>query len=120
MTMFRDASSGRLLLEVEDKESNVVLLRAAGVVARKNGDAFEEGVGETRGRNIALRFQKLFAPRLAEFFPSSVLGFEDAVRVEQTAISGGKANFRGRVDGFGKHTQHQAVLFNFLDVTCYT
>ena len=29
--------------------------------ARKTGDAVEESVGETRGREVALRFQKIFA-----------------------------------------------------------
>jgi hypothetical protein len=53
--------SRSLPLKVEDEEGNVVLLRAGGVVAGKTGDALEEGVGETRGRNIALRFQKFFA-----------------------------------------------------------
>jgi len=75
-------------LKVEDEESDVVLLRAGRVVARKTGNAFEEGVGKTRARNVALRFQKFFTAGLAELFVSSVLGFEDAVRVEQTAASG--------------------------------
>lgn len=50
--------SRSLALEVEDEEGNVVLLRPGGVVTGKTGDAVEEGVSETRGRNIALCFQK--------------------------------------------------------------
>ena len=53
--------SRNLLLKVEDQEGNVVLLRPGGVVAGKTGDSVEEGVSETRSRNIALRFQKFFA-----------------------------------------------------------
>jgi len=53
--------SRNLLLKVEDQEGNVVLLRPGGVVAGKIGDSVEEGVSETRSRNIALRFQKFFA-----------------------------------------------------------
>ena len=51
----------RVLLKVEHEEGYVVLLRANRVVAGKTGDAVEEGIGETRGRNIALCFQKFFA-----------------------------------------------------------
>ena len=51
----------RVLLKVEDKESNVVILRAGGVVAGKTGDVVEELVSETSGRDIAVRFQEFFA-----------------------------------------------------------
>jgi hypothetical protein len=52
---------GCLPLEVEDEEGNVVLLHAGGVVAGKTSDVLEKGVCEKSRRNIALRFQKLFA-----------------------------------------------------------
>jgi hypothetical protein len=106
-----------VLLKVEDEEGNVVLLRAGGVVAGKTGDVVEEGVSETSARAIELRFQEFFAARLAEFFLRGVLGFEESVRIEQTAISGTKADFHRRVSRFGKHAQHQAVLFDFPYVT---
>jgi hypothetical protein len=51
----------RVLPKVEDEEGNVVLLRAGGVVAGKTSDVLEKGVCEKSRRNIALRFQKLFA-----------------------------------------------------------
>jgi hypothetical protein len=49
------------LLKIEDNERNIVLLRTGGPVARKGGDAVEEDIGETRGRNLAVLFQKFFA-----------------------------------------------------------
>src|SRR4029077_4360291 len=108
----------RVLLKVEDEEGNVVFLRAGGVVARKTGDVVEEGVSETSGRDIEPRFQEFPAACLAEFLLHGVLGFEESVRVEQTAISGTNADFHRGVSRFGKHAQHQAVLFDFLYVTC--
>ena len=48
----------RILLKVEDEAGNVVLLRAGGVVAGKTSDVVEEGVSETSGRDIELRFQE--------------------------------------------------------------
>src|ERR1700730_12647477 len=111
------AISPSLLLKVEDEEGNVVLLRAGGVVAGKTGDVVEESVSETSGRDMELRFQEFFAACLTEFLLGGVLGFEESVRIEQTAISGTNADFHRRVSCFGKHTQHQAVLFDFPDVT---
>src|SRR6266481_9642265 len=87
----------RVLLKVEDEEGNVVLLRAGGVVAGKTGDVVEESVSETSGRDMELRFQEFFAACLAEFFLHGVLGFEESVRIEQTAISGANADFHGRI-----------------------
>src|SRR5260370_12885748 len=110
--------SRSVFLEVEDEEGNVVLLRAAGVVAGKTGDAVDEGVGETSGRNIALRFQEFFAARFAEFFLRRVLCYEDSVRVEQTAISGTNAEFHRRVSCFGKHAEHHPVLLEFPHLPC--
>src|SRR5258708_36723547 len=46
--------SRSVLLEVEDKEGNVVFLCATGVVTGKAGDFVEKGVGERSGRNISL------------------------------------------------------------------
>jgi hypothetical protein len=45
-------------LKIEHEKGNVVVLR---VGAGKTGDAVEQSVGETRGRKVALRFQKIFA-----------------------------------------------------------
>ena len=54
----RVCDSPGLLLKIEHEEGNVVVLR---VGARKTGYAVEQSVGETRGRNFALLFQKIFA-----------------------------------------------------------
>ena len=61
LPMVRPGSMPNPLLKVEDNERNIVLLRTGGTVARKGGDAVEEDIGETRGRNLAVRFQKFFA-----------------------------------------------------------
>src|SRR6266849_1428616 len=50
-------------------------------------------------------------------FMAGVLGFEESVRIEQTAISGRNADFHRSVSCFGKHAQHQSVLFDFPYVT---
>jgi len=50
-----------VLLKVEDQEGNVILLQACGAVARKTGDAFEEGADEMSGGNVAMRFQEFLA-----------------------------------------------------------
>jgi len=73
----------------------------------KTGDVVEESVSETSGRDMELRFQEFFAACLAEFFLHGVLGFEESVRIEQTAISGANADFHGRIGCFGKHAQHR-------------
>jgi len=44
-----------VLLKVKDEEGNVVLLSAGGIVAGKRDDAIEKDVGESRGRNVAVR-----------------------------------------------------------------
>src|SRR5437773_9604528 len=75
----------RGLLKVEDEDGNVVFLRAGGVVAGKTGDVVEEGVSETGGRDIELRFQEFFAACLAEFFLRGVRMFH--TRYQQIAMA---------------------------------
>ena len=83
--MIGPESMPNVLPKVEDNERNIVLLRTGGTVARKRGDAVEEDIGETRGRNLAVQF---FATRRTELFLRSIRGFQDAVGVEQAALSG--------------------------------
>src|SRR5690348_6777048 len=82
-------------LKVEDEEGDVVFLGATGIVAGEIGDGMEQGVDETGGRKIKIRFEESCTARLAKFLLRRILGFKDAVGAEQAAVARTHGDFHG-------------------------
>src|ERR1700756_6039382 len=95
-------------LEVEHEQGDIVLLCAGGTEAGKCGDGGKKIVGKASGRKMPMRVQEFPAAQFAKFFSRGITGFENAIRVEKTAVSAGDSNFHRRVGCFREESKHQA------------
>src|SRR4029077_9310714 len=97
--------------EIEDEESDVILLGAPTFASGPATKFEQQRVGELR-RGRRRRGEEFFQARLAELFARGVRGFQDPIRVKKNAGAGAERNLHGRIHCLRKKTEHQAIGFD--------
>src|SRR6266403_5032255 len=91
--------------EIENKQSNVVVLRALTCAGGPAAQLEQQRVGELRGRRRRAG-EKFLQARFAEFFARGVHRFQDSIGVKKDAGAGVKWNFHVGIRCFRKEAEH--------------
>jgi len=64
-----------------------------------------------------MRLQEFLQRDFAKFFSQRIGGFENSISVQETTVTAADSNFHRCIPCLGEEAKHQAVFFNFSDLS---